>query len=32
MSTIEHEWRIAQGSKDRRLLMEIGDSMIRINR
>jgi predicted nuclease of predicted toxin-antitoxin system len=32
MSTILHEWHLSQGLRDRRLLMEIGDSMIRINR
>ncbi|MBX9702440.1 MAG: DUF5615 family PIN-like protein [Acetobacteraceae bacterium] len=32
ISIIEHEWQRSQGESDRRLLMEIGDSMIRINR
>ncbi len=32
MSLIEHEWRLALASRDRRLFMEISDSVIRTNR
>lgn len=29
MSLIHHEWSVAQGSRDRRLFMEIGDKVMR---
>ncbi len=32
MSLIEHEWRYSQNSNDRRIFIEIQDSVIRINR
>lgn len=32
MSLIEHEWSVSQDSADRRLFIEIGNSVIRINR
>ena len=32
MSLIEHEWTIAQASRDSRMIIEIGNTMIRILR
>jgi predicted nuclease of predicted toxin-antitoxin system len=32
MSLIEHEWQLASDSSDRRIFIEIGDSVIRIMR
>jgi predicted nuclease of predicted toxin-antitoxin system len=29
LSLIEHEWRVAQGSSDKRIIVEIGDTYIR---
>lgn len=32
ITLIEHEWVLSQAATDRRILIEIGDAMIRINR
>lgn len=32
MTLIEHEWKVAQASKDKRMIIEIGNSIIRIIR